>query len=149
MNSRLRFHSILALATAALFAGCSTSPLSRIDANRALYETWPLEVQQAVLDGRAEKGMTHDQVMMSIGKPTEVQTRVARGGDEEVWIYRKGGGGSLLPKNMSLGGSIGGIGVGTGGGGSSSGIAEEREVVFKKGVVVRSDFGAEGNRPGR
>jgi hypothetical protein len=30
-------------------AGCSSSPIDRIDANRAMYETWTLEMQSAVL----------------------------------------------------------------------------------------------------
>ena len=85
----------LALGLAAcLLAGCSSSPqMRRIDANRGLYEQWPIEVRQAVLDGKPEVGMTPDMVEMALGKPTEIVTRsgTPTTGDDEVWIYRTGG----------------------------------------------------------
>lgn len=118
--------------------------MSRIDSNRARYESWPLEVQEAVLNGRARKGMTPEQVEMALGKPTEVVSRGAAG-EDEVWVYRKseGGTGSGLLKNtgVSLGGGLGGVNVGTGmrGGGGRGQTPEETEVVFSKGVVIRSD----------
>jgi hypothetical protein len=122
--------------------GCSTSPLSRIDSDRARYESWPIEVREAVLAGEARKGMTAEQVEMAMGRPSEVVHRGATDADE-IWVYRKGSGmGTNLLKNtgLSVGTSIGGVGVGTGtglgGGGRSS--AEEEEVVFVNGVVARS-----------
>jgi hypothetical protein len=127
----------IALFGAALLGGCSTSPLSRIDSNRALYESWPLDIQEAVLEGKVLKDMTPEQVEMSVGKPKEKSARNARNGVEEVWIYREGGGGPNLG-GLTVGGSVGGVGVvqqGSGGGGS---YAEEFEVVFVDGRVVRS-----------
>jgi hypothetical protein len=124
-------------------AACSTSPISRIDANRGRYESWPIEVQEAVLNGRATKGMTKEQVEMAVGKPTEVVTRSAKPGEDEVWVYRKGGGGvsSLLGNTgVSVGGGVGGVGVNTGVGGGGRSTPEESEVVFANGVVVRSDL---------
>ena len=49
-----RRHSIKAILVVALGlgAGCSSSQMSRIDRNRDIYETWPIEVKQAVLDGK-------------------------------------------------------------------------------------------------
>lgn len=125
-----------------LFAGCSTSPMSRIDANRGRYESWPIEVQQAVLNGRPIKGMTPEQVEMALGKPSEVVSRSAKGGDDEVWVYRKGSalgglGGAL--SGVSVGTGVGGVGVGTTvGGGNRRSNNEEIEVVFRDGVVSRS-----------
>src|SRR5688572_17531850 len=89
---------------AVLLAGCATSPLSRIDSNRALYESWPLDVQEAVLEGKVVKDMTPEQVEMSVGKPKEKSTRNSRNGMEEIWIYRQGGGGPNLG-GLSVGGS--------------------------------------------
>jgi len=122
-------------------AACSTSPLSRIDSNRARYETWPLEVQQAVLNGEARKGMTPEQVEMALGKPTEVVTRGVKAGEDEIWVYRKSNVGSSLLNNtgVSVGGGIGGVNVGTGMGGGRRQSSDEHEVVFANGVVVRSD----------
>jgi hypothetical protein len=121
-------------------AGCASSPMSRIDQNRAKYESWPLEVQEAVLNGEARKGMTREQVEVALGKPSEV---VSRSGDDEVWIYRKGGGvGSGLLNNtgVSVGTGIGGVSVGTGvGGRGARQTPDEEEVVFVNGVVLRSD----------
>jgi hypothetical protein len=137
-------YTVLSFAVLLLAAGCSSSPMSRIDADRARYESWPLDVQQAVLNGQAIKGMTPEQVEMSLGKPTEVVSRSAKGGDDEVWVYRKGNalgglGGAL--SGISVGAGTGGVGVGTStsvGGGRSRGSAEEVEVVFRNGVVSRS-----------
>lgn len=130
-----------ALAVATFGAGCSSSPISRIDANRALYESWPLDTQQAVLEGRVIKGMTKDQVEMSVGKPSEKTAQQAPKGLEEVWTYKPRGGGGLGGTSVSLGGMIGGVGVGgtpvSGGGGNTE---EPNEVVFIDGVVVRSTF---------
>jgi hypothetical protein len=132
------------LSAAALLSSCSTSPISRIDANRAAYESWPIEVQEAVLSQRVIVGMTPDQVRTSLGKPTEIVNRSVQAGDDEVWVYRKGGGGSSLLNNtnVSLGGSIGGIGVAGSPGslGSQSSGEEEHEVVFRNGVVSRTDI---------
>src|SRR3954469_17491219 len=74
---------------ASLVAGCASPQFNRIDSNRELYESWPLEVRQAVLDGRAEKGMTSDMVAMGLGKPTEIVAGSSSA--EEIWIYRTGG----------------------------------------------------------
>jgi hypothetical protein len=139
---------VAVLAATLVLTGCSTSPMSRIDANRALYESWPLEVKEAILDGKVVKGMTPEMVEMAAGKPTEITSRGVQAGTDEVWIYRKGGGGSLLGNTgVSLGGAIGtggggGISVGTGTSTSSQpSSGDEREVVFENGVVVRSDVG--------
>jgi hypothetical protein len=136
-----RFY-LLAAIVIGLGAGCASSPVSRIDANRERYESWPLEVREAILAGEARKGMTREQVEVALGKPSEVVSRASNDADE-VWVYRRGGGvGSGLLNNtgLSVGTSIGGVGIGTGtslGGGRRS-VTEEEEVVFLNGVVVRS-----------
>ena len=143
MNSRPRLRLATLLAVAALLAGCSTSPISRIDANRAVYESWPIDMQIAVSNGRAIEGMTPEMVEMALGKPSETDSRSGKDGPEEVWIYKKGSSVPSLLGNtgISLGGNIGGIGIGTGVPvqRSSSAASEERDVVFKNGVVIRAD----------
>lgn len=137
---RTRFSVALLLLATALLAGCASSTMSRIDRDRPKYESWPLDVQEAVLAGEARKGMTPEQVEMALGKPTEVVYRGARG-EDEVWIYRKGSGGSGLLNNtgIAIGGGTGGVSVGTSMHGGGRGTPEESEVVFAGGVVVRSD----------
>jgi hypothetical protein len=157
------------VALALLLAGCAspTSPsaiMDRVDANRAEYETWPLAIKEAVLDGRVVKGMTPSMVLVARGKPTEV---VDRGGGDEVWVYRKGTGsggspGMMRGTTVSIGtGSSGGYPGGYPGGGYPGGgypgtgistgpiimgggsnpyeTVEEHEIVFRDGVVVRGD----------
>jgi hypothetical protein len=141
MNTAV-FRLALVFAVAAL-GGCASSPISRIDANRAKYESWPLEVQEVVLAGEARNGMTREQVEVAKGKPSEVVPRGASG--DEIWVYRQGGGtgsGLLGNTGISLGTGIGGVGVNTniGGGGAQTSIDEE-EVIFEDGVVVRRPAG--------
>jgi hypothetical protein len=137
MKNSLLWWGVLPL----VLGACASSPMSRIDENRAKYESWPLEVQEAVLNGEARKGMTREQVEMALGRPTEIVSRSAKGGEDEVWVYRKSNLGSniLNSTGVSLGGGIGGVNVGTGMGGGRRQTPEEREVVFANGVVVRSD----------
>lgn len=141
MHFIFRVRSFVFSSVALLLGACATSTISRIDANRAAYESWPLDVQEAVLNGHVKPGMTPEQVEMSVGKPTEVVNRSLKPGEDEVWIYRKGGGSSALKNtSISLGGGIGGVNVGTGGIGGGGGVEEEHEVVFQNGVVLRSDL---------
>jgi hypothetical protein len=119
--------------------------MSRIDANRAVYESWPFEMQEAVLHQRAIPGMTPEMVEMALGKPTEIQPRSGKDGSEDVWIYRKSS--ARLPSilenaNVSVGTSVGGVGVGTSspvGRRGSRGNAdnEDQEIVFRNGTVLR------------
>ncbi len=118
--------------------------MSRIDANRAVFESWPVDTQEAVLGGRAVAGMTPEMVEMALGKPSEVNHRSVKDGEEEIWSYKKGSGHlpSLLSNtNISLGGSLGGIGVSSGApiGRGRPTDADAQEVVFKNGVVIRAD----------
>jgi uncharacterized membrane protein YgcG len=141
MNFQLRLRVPVFVSTVLFLAACSTSPLSRIDANRELYESWPIEIQEAVLNKQVKVGMTPDMVRMAVGKPTEVITRSIQSGDDEVWVYRSGGGGGGgLLSGVSIGGGVGGVSMGTSGGGGSSMPAEEHEVIFRNGVVARTDF---------
>ena len=119
--------SVVLLLTLTFSAGCSSSQMSRIDRNRDIYETWPIETRQAVLDGKVEAGMTPDMVRVSWGEPSEVVTQSANG--DEIWVYKKGGsdgsvyypGGAQYP--ASMGGVVGGpgIGISTGRGGTAVG----------------------------
>jgi hypothetical protein len=122
-------------------ASCSSSPISRIDANRALYESWPFEMQSAVLEGKAVKGMTPEMVRMALGEPTSIMPNAGYEKGEETWTYEKSSGSSAALPNIGLGGSIGGVGVSRGrrgGGGSRSPSGtEEILVIFQKGVVTR------------
>lgn len=129
------------IAVSAILAGCATSttPMNRIDANRAEYETWPLEVKQAVLDGRVEKGMTPKQVEVAVGEPASKELRETRKGPREVWVYKTksgGGGGPLKGSTVSIG--TYGVGVQTAPIGSSDAYVETFEVIFENDRVVET-----------
>lgn len=140
-----RFRFVVPFLAGFFLVACASPKISRIDANRAVYESWPLEIQQAVFNGEVKPGMTPEMVTMSIGKPTEVESRPGKNGEDEVWIYRTGGGGvgSLLGNaDISIGGGMGGVNIGAPlGGRQRSTATDEREVVFQNGVVLRSDAG--------
>jgi hypothetical protein len=165
-------HVFLAtLMAAGLAGGCGSPQINRIDRNRAMYESWPIEIQQAVLDGKVDVGMTPAMVEMAWGRPTE-KLPSPTAGNEEIWIWRKGGDDGMvtpLPTGpmVGMGGSMGGIGISTGPGGTTLGTntgiglgaggismgtgmgggaiitpptpIEEKEVVFRDGVVYRAD----------
>lgn len=145
MPLRLSLLCATALAIGSLLSsGCSTSPLSRIDSKRAVYESWPVDVQDAVYHGKAIPGMTPEQVEMAMGKPTEITSRGGKdGSSEDVWVYKKSSAHlpSVLP-NVSVGTSVGGVGVGTSTGGRRGSRGgrdddEDQEIVFRNGVVLR------------
>lgn len=145
MNSLLRPHRLFLVGALSLLTACATSTMSRIDAKRAVYESWPLEVQEAVLHKKAVPGMTPEMVEVALGKPTEIQSRVGKDGPEEVWIYKKSS--MHLPSllgntGISVGGNVGGVGVSTGTSSRGSGSrapadSEDQEIVFRNGIVLR------------
>jgi hypothetical protein len=144
----------------AVMAGCTSSPMSRIDANRAEFETWPMEMQQAVIDGFIKKGMTPKMVEMAIGRPAKVIERSSSQRSEEIWVYHVGG--SIMPERAAFVVGVPGVagaGVAVGppsrpalgvpttpgtvnvGGGVAVGTPPEKyTVVFEEGVVVKSDY---------
>lgn len=88
MKQRHSF-SVVVLLAAGMLGGCMSSPqMSRIDRNRHVYETWPLETRQAVLDGKVEPGMNPDMVRVAWGEPSQVATSPA---GDEIWVYQRGG----------------------------------------------------------
>jgi hypothetical protein len=156
---------LLCLLAMGLVAGCASPQYSRIDRNREQYESWPIEIQQLVLDGKVQVGMTPDMVRVSWGEPTKV---VSNNPGEEIWVYETGGseGTVLDPGISSTGGPAAGgamtLPIGRGGAypntslsgpsisGSGMGTTpiyipptppDVKEVVFRNGVVFRADKG--------
>ena len=79
------------IAAAIFFGGCASGQMSRIDANRDIYEAWPVETKQAVLDGKVEVGMLPEMVKVAWGTPSEVVASPGGGPGDEIWVYKKGG----------------------------------------------------------
>jgi hypothetical protein len=117
---------LFALGVAGSAGGCASSQMSRIDRHREIYETWPIEVRQAVLDGKVEPGMNSDMVRVAWGNPSEVTSSPA---GDEIWIYTQGGdpGSVYYPGGASYpGGGVGMGGSGIGMGGTGIGISTGR-----------------------
>jgi hypothetical protein len=121
MKRRQSFNVVclIALGVVGSAGGCASSQMSRIDRNRDIYETWPIEVRQAVLDGKVEAGMNPDMVRVAWGEPSEVTSSPA---GDEIWVYAKGGdpGSVYYPGGGYPGGgypsTVGGGGIYPGGG---------------------------------
>jgi len=122
MNRKVPVFVFASLATA-FVGGCDSSPqMRRIDRNRDIYETWPIDTRQAVLDGKVEAGMTPEMVRVAWGEPTKVVAQGSAG--DEIWVYEKGGSEGSVYYPSGMGGiNMGspGIGVTTGRGGTSIG----------------------------
>ncbi len=131
----------MGMLAAILLGGCASSQMNRIDSNRDIYETWPIETRQAVLDGKVEQGMLPEMVQVAWGKPTEVVASPGGGPGDEIWVYKRGGvddssmvgmpGASYPGGGYPGGGYPGGYPAGTGypsmgGGGGSIGISTGR-----------------------
>lgn len=127
-------------ATVLLVAGCSTVD-SRIEKNRAAFNSWPAPVQAQVVKGEIGVGFTPEQVRVALGEPDRVWSRTSPDGTTEVWSYRDRkphfsfgvgvGGGSF---NGSRG-TFGGVGIQTGTGYNDD---EKMGVVFDRtGKVTR------------
>lgn len=78
---------VACLVFALVWAACSSAPINRIDQHRAVYEEWPVETKQAVLDGQVTKGMTSDMVYVAWGAPTRIL--VGQMLAEETWLYEE------------------------------------------------------------
>jgi hypothetical protein len=131
----------LAGALALLLSACSgPSTMSRINANRGLYDTWPPEIKEAVLAQKAIPGMNRDMVRVALGAPKDVLPGQNIG--EEVWVYDRAGesGGGSGPV-LQVGTNVGAMQVGgaSGGGGMMGPGEDAGEVLFKDGLVVRSN----------
>lgn len=124
------------MAVALALTACST-PQKRVRRHQELFNTYPPEVQQSILNGQVQVGFNAEQVTMALGAPARVWSRKTPQANEEIWSY---GGGSVSPAF--------GFGFGTegfrGGGigyavavGSNDWYPDETErVVFSDGRVI-------------
>lgn len=141
MKTKRSLCSAVLLSLGALLAGCSTVD-SRIDKNRAAFNTWPPAVQDKVVRGQIDVGFTTDQVRVALGEPDRVWSRTTADGTSEVWSYRERGPrfgfgvGVGMGSFGSRGGSFGSIGLHTGTGGYHD--DEKMGVVFDRTGQVAS-----------
>ncbi len=120
----------------ALFASCASTPSDRIEENRALFNSYPPEVQAKVQSGQVASGFTEDMVRMALGDPDEVSNVVDPSGTTLMWGYTR----SKPGFSVGIGGGSGFGHVG-GGAGMSMGTGPRRDytsiVEFREGRVIR------------
>jgi hypothetical protein len=81
--------SSLLLAAVVFAAGCvSSTPQSRIDANRGAYADYPPEVRRFIREGRVDVGFTAEMAEMALGRPgRKLSRQEADNETSEIWIY--------------------------------------------------------------
>lgn len=119
---------------AALLAGCSTTS-GRIKKNQQLFDSYPVDVQSNIRNGKVDINYTPDMVLMALGEPDRRYGRTTEQGTSEVWAYT-----SKAPTfsfGLGVGGGGGRTGIGTGAGVTTGGNSDEKvRVVFQEGKVV-------------
>lgn len=78
---------VIAVVLVLAVAGCSTIQ-TRVDENRALFETFDEETQQNLLNGRVVLGYTMPMTYMAVGSPDEVVRTEDTSGETITWIYQ-------------------------------------------------------------
>jgi hypothetical protein len=132
LSSRLA--ALCVITSVLLLAGCSSTPQDRISQNKALYESFPADVQRKVSAGQVDIGFTPEMVRLAVGKPGRVYNRTDAQGESEVWVYAK------AKPQFSFGVGVGGYsgGTGTGVGIGTTTAPDEGEylrIVFHDGRV--------------
>jgi len=79
---------IIAGAIAMLAASCApNTPAARIDRNPGLYEALPAEHRKQVREGRIDRGMSEDAVLLAWGRPSRQLEMVRPEGPAVRWDY--------------------------------------------------------------
>jgi len=73
--------------TLLLSGGCATVE-QRIEDNRAVFETFPPDVQESIREGEIALGFTQEQVRIAMGNPDRIVTRTEEGEKTAtIWLY--------------------------------------------------------------
>jgi outer membrane protein assembly factor BamE (lipoprotein component of BamABCDE complex) len=86
MNMRTLVTAGLMMVGLLALAGCST-PASRIEQNKELFNTFAPDVQASIRQGKIDIGFTRDMVFMALGKPDRQYSRTTESGQSEIWSY--------------------------------------------------------------
>lgn len=132
----LRFSSTILACCIALLCGCQSPNLEkRISNNQEYFNSWPLEVQESILNGEIQVGFTREQVEMAWGKPDNKTVETTSQGTVELWWYEKSSPSFGIGLGVGSFGSRTGVGggVGTTVGGKTNVLALVR---FTQGEVI-------------
>lgn len=70
-----------------LLTGCVSTPQSRVDENRDLFESFTANQKETILKGEVDLDFTEGMVMMAAGLPDRKAKKRTRDGASEVWTY--------------------------------------------------------------
>ena len=135
----MRHITIPCLMLIALLSACS-SPDSRIESNRAVFDKYPAEVQAKIRAGKVDVGFTPQMVKLALGEPSRRLTRKTEAGELEVWMYADNKPQISLGFGIGSGGSHSGMGVGMS---TSTGGYQDDEkirVEFRAGLVESVEY---------
>ena len=71
------------------FAGCASTPASRIRYNRQLFASFAPKDQQLIQQGQIAIGFMPDMVRLALGDPDIVAQRIDASGSTEIWRYQR------------------------------------------------------------
>ena len=71
----------------ALLTGCVSTPQSRVDENRDLFESFTANQKETILKGEVDLDFTEEMVMMAAGLPDRKAKKRTKDGTTEVWTY--------------------------------------------------------------
>jgi hypothetical protein len=131
--TRLRpFHPTwIILLVIAFSLACASTPDSRIKKEQSLFDSYPVDVQSNIRQGKVDLGFDETMVRLALGDPDETSTEVSDEGETLMWGYtRSRPGVSIGLGGGSFGGSSavgGGVGMGSGPKKDYTSIVEFRE----------------------
>ncbi|MCB1121787.1 MAG: hypothetical protein KJT03_09580 [Verrucomicrobiae bacterium] len=75
------------LAGAVLLGGCVSTPQSRVEENKDLFESFTAAQKETILKGEVDLGFTPEMVLMAAGTPDRKAKKRSNLGTTEVWTY--------------------------------------------------------------
>ena len=72
-----------------LMSGCVSTPESRVEENRDLFESYTANQKEIILKGEVDLDFTPEMVMMAAGVPDRKAKKRTREGTTEVWTYHQ------------------------------------------------------------
>jgi len=140
MKRSQRLNSIwIAITIVTLSLACASTPDSRIKQEQSLFDSYPVDVQSMIREGKVDLGYDENMVRLALGDPDETSTEVAEEGETLMWGYTRSRPGlSIGVGGGSFGGSTGmGGGVGMGSGPRKDYVAI---IEFREGQVINARY---------
>jgi hypothetical protein len=129
----------IGIAIGTLALGCASTPDSRIKKEQSLFDSYPVDVQSKIREGKVDLGFDESMVRLALGDPDETSTEIGESGETLSWGYTRARPGlSIGVGGGRFGGSSGvGGGVGVGSGSRKDYVAI---IEFREGRVINARY---------